>query len=330
MTKIAIVGAGLSGLVAARRLAAHAEVSIFEKSRGVGGRMATRKCERAGIAMQFDHGAQFFTARTPAFQEFLAPLIKRGAIGVWNAKFSELNRSTIQNSWRWDEAKPHYVGIPGMNEVGKALADGLTVNLQTTVSSMAKSGAKWVLGGDTGKQLGEFDWVVLSVPANQARALLPADSKLADSTLVEMQPCYALMLGFAGSMGLPWHAARVLEADISWISVDNSKPGRPDQCCLVAHSTNAWAAANLEVPAAQARAHLLQEVTEVLGIDAAQASHSDLHRWRYANLQRRDGNPPLIDAEQRLAVCGDWLVHGRVEAAFQSAERMLTALLPAL
>ena len=70
MRRVAVIGAGLSGL-AARELSESSEVTVFEKSRGYGGRMATRY----GGDFEFDHGAQFFTARSAEFQEFLEPLI---------------------------------------------------------------------------------------------------------------------------------------------------------------------------------------------------------------------------------------------------------------
>ena len=96
------------------------------------------------------------------------------------------------------------------------------------------------------------------------------------------------------------------------------------------HSTNAWAAKNLEMQPESVEAHLLDELSEVLGVDARTAAHIALHRWRYANLPRRKDEAPVVDAEQRLAICGDWLVHGRVEAAFQSARHMLDSLVPML
>ncbi|MFZ9092741.1 MAG: NAD(P)-binding protein [Planctomycetaceae bacterium] len=42
MKSVAIIGAGLSGLTLANRLQNRAEVTVFEKSGGFGGRMATR------------------------------------------------------------------------------------------------------------------------------------------------------------------------------------------------------------------------------------------------------------------------------------------------
>ena len=89
--RIAIIGAGLSGLVLARRLASRADVRVFEKSRGPGGRAATR---RVGD-YSFDHGTQFFTARTRPFRAFLEPLRAAGVVADWPARFAELDDGPV-------------------------------------------------------------------------------------------------------------------------------------------------------------------------------------------------------------------------------------------
>ena len=97
MTKIAIIGAGLSGMTLAHELQDFASVICFEKSRGVGGRMATR---RAG-SFEFDHGTQFFKARHPDFKKWLKPLIHNGIVLDWPARFVELNANGIVSKRSW-------------------------------------------------------------------------------------------------------------------------------------------------------------------------------------------------------------------------------------
>ena len=123
MKRIAVIGAGLAGLVVARELAKEAEVTVFEKSRGVGGRMATRYVD----GFEFDHGAQFFTARSRGFQAFLEPLVDAGVVAHWGARFAEIRGNRVSKLRDWDQTFPHYVGTPRMNEIGKYLADGLDV-----------------------------------------------------------------------------------------------------------------------------------------------------------------------------------------------------------
>ncbi len=318
MATFAVIGAGLAGLVVSRELARLNDVVVFEKSRGTGGRTATRRAGR----FEFDHGAQFFTARSDAFQAFIDPLLGAGIVADWSARFAELRRDRVVSSRRWNSGKPHYVGVPSMNAVARHLVSGLDIRRETAVRSLARSGERWQLIGDEQRLLGEFDWVIVTAPAAQAADLLASTSIASAPTGVRMEACYALLLGFDKPVALPWQAALVHDADISWISVNSSKPGRPEPFTLVVHSTNAWAEAHVDDDTASVRRHLVAEVTDITGIDAASAAFCDLHRWRYANVERQDGDLYALDPLQRLAACGDWFVRGRVEGAFSSASAL--------
>ena len=326
-SSVAVIGAGLSGLVIAQRLKDVAEVTLYEKSRGSGGRIATR---RAGD-FEFDHGAQFFTARTRAFREFLRPLIAEGVVADWRAEFAELDRNGVRAQRPWSARYPHFVGTPSMNRVGKHLAEGLDVQLETQVERLTRHGGSWVLFDGRDNELGDFDWVVLTAPAPQTGALatdIPALTELCGARA--MRGCFALMLGFSAPLQLPWQAAMVRDADISWISVNSSKPGRKPPFTLVVHATNAWADAHMEDGIDEVLEHLLGEASAVTGENLDAATHRQVHRWRYANIDKQSGPACFIDADARLAACGDWFVRGRIESAFTSAsnlaERMLDTL----
>ena len=312
MTRIAIIGAGLAGLVLARELEASSDITLFEKSRGVSGRMATRYAD----PYRFDHGAQFFTARSARFRSFLAPFIESGVVAPWRARFAELTGDTITAERSWDDAHPHYVGCPGMNALPKALASGLNVRTGTRIERANFDAGTWTLEAQDGAAFGGFDWLVCT----QVAPVVGADSTLGvRAQAAAMKACFALMLGFERPLETRFDAARVLEADISWISVNSSKPGRSDVFTLLVHATNAWADANIEVDLDVAKAHMLEQLLSVSGIDGAAASVQQVHRWRYANADRQPGPDFFIDPESRLAACGDWLIRGRVEAAFRSA-----------
>ncbi len=115
--KVAIIGAGLAGLTAANILKDSVEITIFEKSRGVSGRMSTRYAD----PYYFDHGAQYFTAKSFEFKEFLKPMIDQGIIKNWQANFVEIKNSEIINQKSWDNEYKHYVGSPRMNAVAQYL-----------------------------------------------------------------------------------------------------------------------------------------------------------------------------------------------------------------
>jgi predicted NAD/FAD-dependent oxidoreductase len=316
MTRVAVIGAGLSGLVVARRLGAHADVTVFEKSRGVGGRMATRY---AGD-YEFDHGAQFFTASTPAFREFLKPLAEQGVIDNWPAMFAEIDSDGIRDTRRWGGDYPHYVGTPRMNAIGKSLSQGLRVETGKRIVSATRGNGRWTLVDSADCPVGDFDWLVVTAPPAQTAGLAAQDEQLV--TLCrqrEMLACFALMLGFDEPLELPWQAALVRDAGISWISVNSSKPGRGRPAALVVHSTNAWAGDHLDEDPGYVRDAMLDELSIVCGRDMSDFDHCDLHRWRYANIDRQNGPDHYVNDRMRIAACGDWFVRGRVEAAFTSA-----------
>ncbi len=323
MSRIAVIGAGIAGLSLARELADRFEVVVFEKSRGFGGRMATRNAGQ----WQFDHGAQFFTAKSAEFGEFLQPFIEAGQVARWDAEFVEFDRELIASRRSWAEGPAHFVAVPGMNALGKRLAAGLDVRRETRIGGLRPNRGGWLLLDASGQCRGEFDWVISAIPAAQARGLLPR-SFAAHAALAakKMLACYSLMLGFESAPPLDWQAAFVANADISWISNDSSKPGRPGHYALLVHSTNRWAEQNIDMEREQVIEYLLQETSRVSGIDAARADHVGLHRWLYANIERQRGEPFYLDREARLGAIGDWCIHGRIEAAWQSARGLARAL----
>lgn len=143
MTSIAIIGAGLSGLVVARELSLRHDVSVFEKARGVGGRIATSYTGE----FEFDHGAQFLTARSDAFKDYLRPRIENGAVANWAGRFAELEGNRLITTRYWGDTLPHYVGTPRMNALGKYPARELNVRLRTCVSRLEREKQQWLLRG---------------------------------------------------------------------------------------------------------------------------------------------------------------------------------------
>lgn len=325
LTTIAIIGAGLSGLTLAHKLKDHAEVHIYEKSRGVGGRLAARRAE----PFHFDHGAQFFLAKTEEFSEFLKPLISEGVIEPWCARFVEMQNDKVVARRQWTKEQCHFVSLPSMNGMAKFFARGLDVRLNTEISTF-KRGDKWVLVDAGHIEHGPYDWVISTAPSAQSSKLLPVDFKYhQEISDIKMLGCYALMLGFDASLALDFDAAHVSQADISWISVNSSKPGRSEDYCLQVHATNQWAEDHMEDDIDAILEHLISETSKVVGVNLNSATHKAVHRWRYANINRREGELFFLDGENKLAACGDWCVEGRVEAAFTSAYALAEALIEA-
>lgn len=323
VVRVAIIGAGIAGLTLARELHDHADVTVFEKSRGVGGRMATRRAE----PFHFDHGTQYFTGRSRPFREFLAPWIKRGVVASWEGNVVTLAPAAEPAERFWFE--PHYVGLPGMNGLCKALAEGMNVRTEVQVAPLSARAANgWALQDIAGNALGLFDWVITTAPAPQSAALigtyLPDGHPLLSTAL---QGCYALMLGFDHPWAASWIGAKCDESALGWISVNSSKPGRDaSHTAVVAHSTNEWAAAHLEDDSEAVQTALLDAFSSITGMDATRATHIALHRWRYALVSNPSKSGFYCDTGLTLAAVGDWSVTSRIEEVWFASHELAQAI----
>lgn len=314
--RIAIIGAGISGLTLAQNLKDHADVLVFEKSRGVGGRMSTRYAE----PFYFDHGTQFFTARSKAFQGFIAPLISKGSIAEWKGKVVTYQADKTLKDRLWFE--PHYVAVPHMNSLGKHLAEGIDVRLSTEVAPLGEKHADgWQLFNKEGAALGVFDWVICTAPPLQTvnifQTVLPNDSLLHQAKL---QGCFTLMIGFHAAWTKPWIAAKVHENPIEWIAVNSTKRGRNKELtAIVVHSRNDWADQHIEDDLKQTQDYLIRQFESVTGIACDKADYLSLHRWKYAIALENEKTRYHLDSQQCIAATGDWASASRIEAVWMSA-----------
>lgn len=315
MKRIAIIGAGMAGLTVANKLKEFADVEVYEKSKGYGGRMATRYRND----YQFDHGAQFFIAKTPAFKEFLQPYIQQDVVARWDARFVEFTGNEVTYRRTWTNEVPHYIATPSMSSLGKAMAKDVCVQLETHVNKIKKIGQEWQLTDRDGKILGSYEWVILAIPAKQVIELIPDVYEFSKEVAEKnMTACYSLMLGFKEPLSLEWDAALVKDANISWVSNNHSKPGRSSHYSLLIHSTNDWAEENIQLDNKAVIKFLIEETSHVIEQNVSIAEHIDLHRWRYANIQKQYGKKSFVDNTNRLAAIGDWCIKGRIESAFIS------------
>ncbi len=312
MNRIAIIGAGLSGLTLARALSGVAEVTVFEKARGVGGRMSTRYAH----PFYFDHGTQFFTARTAEFQRFLAPLIGQGIVAEWSGKVVTLAEGEKPEKRLWFE--PHYVAAPNMNSLCKHLAEGLHVVTNTEIAPLEAGAPGWDLQDTQGKTLGHFDWVISTAPPIQTRRLFAPMPEAVPP--VALQGCYALMLGFRQPWEKSWIAAKLRDEALDWLAVNSSKPGRDAAVtCLVVQSRNDWAEAHIDDDMETAQAYLFARFEAITGLSVADAEYRSAHRWRYALNAGEQTGAPMVHAPQRLAACGDWCTASRIEDVWLGA-----------
>ncbi len=313
MTKVAIIGAGMAGLAAAERLRAQGVPSvIFDKSRGFGGRMATR---RTGD-LQFDHGAQYFSARGPDFFAQVSRWRDEGVVDEWSAG--------------------SYVGAPGMTAPARAMAANHECVTDAQVCRLTRDSDGWSVCDYSGQIQapgnGAYAAVIIAVPAPQAIPLAEtAGAHMPELAQVEYSPCVALMLAFPPESQRPtadWMKPE--DTAIAWIARNSSKPGRPRGAqTWVLHARPDWSRANLETNMEDLREPLLARFRAVTGVHA-EPTHVSAHRWRYALVEKEVGLPCLFDEARMVGACGDWCLGPRVEAAYDSGRAMADTLLRAL
>ncbi|WP_181704698.1 NAD(P)/FAD-dependent oxidoreductase [Chthonobacter rhizosphaerae] len=306
---VAVVGAGIAGLTAARKLAkAGAAISVFEKSRGLGGRLATRRVEGASV----DHGAQYFTAREPAFKAWVARAKLEGAAASWAPRGKD-----GEDDW--------LVGMPGMSGLVTALVDGYTVTNEKRVTAIHQMEGALTLSFEDGTSAPGFDRVVVAVPAPQAAALVrPFGAPFERIADAAMAPCWTLILALSAPFDPGFDVARD-RGPLQWIACSGTKPGRQGET-IVAQANPAWSREHLEQDAESIRDELLRLLEEAVGPMPAR-THEAVHRWRYALVEKAVGETFLLSPDGRIGVCGDWLIAPRVESAWASGDGLADALI---
>ena len=323
MKKLAIIGTGMSGLTCAHHLKGYAEITLFEKARGVGGRIATRYAH----PFYFDHGAQYFKATHNDFKNFIDPMLKSNVIQPWCARFSEYKGYECIKKGIWTKDDGYFVDMPGMDAIGQYLANDFNTHLQTPIISIKNTGGLWELESKSGKRYPDYDWVIITAPPMQTFNLMPSYFEYYDFLQsFSMSSCFSVMIGLKKPLHLDFDCAKLSDSTISWISVNSSKPGRERAYSLLVHSSNEWADAHINDSRSDVLAGLTHETSLTIGQDISNPKHIDMHFWRYANCRKQVPKLLLVDKVQNLAACGDWALGCSVESAFLNASHISSTI----
>jgi renalase len=319
---VLIVGAGLSGLVAARKLRGLGyKVIVFEESAVPGGRMATRSFDGS----RFDSGAQFFTVREPRFGRLVDQWFSAGVAALWSRGF-------IGASGRpREDGHPRYRGVPGMDAIPRYLAQGIDIRFNQAVVSAAAENGRWRLMLENGQQA-EGQTLLLTPPLPQSLSILAAgrtqlppdvEERLAAITYA---PCLALMVKLEEPSKLPMPGGVQLHGEPIAFIGDNTRKGvSPRGYALTIHAGPVFSEENWQSADEEIADLLLDEASYWLGAPV-KAWH--LERWRYSIPrkiieQRVLHLPGLPD----LLFAGDVFGGPRIEGAAMSGLAAVDALL---
>ncbi|HDZ55929.1 MAG TPA: FAD-dependent oxidoreductase [Pseudomonas xinjiangensis] len=315
--RIAVIGAGLAGISAATALnEANHMVTIFDKSRGSGGRMSSKRTEVGDL----DLGAQYFTARDSHFRQLLQQWLDKGWVAEWTPRLFRFDQQGLHES---ADQQQRFVGTPRMSALSRHLIGDLRFQSQTRIAQVHRDDDnQWQLSDDVGAVHGPFDRIVVAVPAPQAVALLKQAPLLAQAAAqATMDAGWTLALAFEQSLPTPVEACFVRSGPLDWISRNSTKPGRGGRDTWVVQSTPGWAADHLDADHETIATHLQQALSEVLGLTLPSPASLHVHRWLYARPTDQCNWGALAAPELGIYVCGDWCLGGRLENAWLSGQQ---------
>ncbi len=325
-----IVGAGISGLMAARTLrAAGVETTVLEKSRGPGGRAATRRLT-AGVC---DHGAQFFTAKDPRFQALVDAAVADGAAAVWSDGFPRGDGEFPA------DRRPRYRGAPTMNAFARWLGGGLSVLSERRVARVERAAGAWRAVTATGEVF-DGEALFLSAPLPQSLALLDAGGvalSAADGATLRAAAyasCIALLVRLDAPSRVPAPGALYpfggdSGEPLAWIA-DNARKGiSPQDPTLTLHAGRRFSAEHAGGDPAETQRSLLEAAAPWIGEARVLETHQ--HLWRYSRpleafpeMFRRLADSPA------LYIIGDAFAGSRIEGAALSGLAAANDLLGAI
>jgi renalase len=302
--QIAIIGAGIAGLSAARALVDRGHsVKVFERTRVAGGRIATRIISPIELPrglsgeVAFDHGAQYFTVRDQRFSELAAEWERDRVIAKWTGRIVSFDGEGWEDV---EEGTNRYVGTPGMSAIASALATGLDIEYGTKIESLDRLRP-------------DFDRVIVAVPAERARELG------ANVPAVTMKPNWTVMAAFEERVAARFDAAFVNGSALGWIARNTSKPKRNWKIdCWVLQPTSIWSQAHADDRPDDVGAFLMEAFDDLIPTGLPKAFFATVHRWKHAM-----ADPPLAvgaihDAGSGITLCGDWCKGSRIEDAYLS------------
>ena len=320
MRSVVIIGAGLAGLVAARRLQDQGwQVQVIDKGRHPGGRMATRQVGGAIC----DHGAQFLTVREPAFQALVDAWEQAGLVTRWSSGFPVLTARGLQPG----DGYPRWKAVGGFRALGAALAQGIEVRCHASVTHLEAVAGRWRVGlvpGDVVRSRAEgpqesleADAVICTLPGPQAADLLGANGIPVPDTVAHIayHPCHAALMSWSSvtaDLLLPPGGIRIEDPalPLGWMASQRQKGLISQGDVLVVHASSGWSAKSAEVDGALLLGPLREAARAVVhrvgGRWPGNPEYEVLHRWRYSLPIRCCPEPALaLPTAAPLVLAGD-------------------------
>ena len=294
--RVAIVGAGIAGLVAGRDLAAAGhDVTIVEKSRGLGGRMAARRVADTVV----DHGLPVLEVPPGSALAGLVGDLAPGAVALDGDAIAWPAGMTV---------------LPKAMAAADAAPGSLGVVLGTRVGALRSSGDGIEVAQDQGNTLGVFDAVVITAPAPQAVELLeqsPEPGRADALRAVDYDPAVMVLAGVA--MDEPgWVAARPDSGPVAYVTNEATKGRAPLEGVVpvVARLRPDASARLFDTGDDAVLAEAVPAIRTVLGPGTPEPSWTQVKRWRYCVARTRVPQDQANPTGSRIIIAGDAVAPG--------------------
>jgi renalase len=359
--QLAVIGAGVAGLAAARVLRQsrpELAITIYEKNRGLGGRAAARR--RAGFV--FDHGAQYVKAPTPELVRLLTTELRADdLLDIGRPVWTFDGAGAIAQGDPAQNADPKWTYRDGLNRLGKLLGEGLDIRREVRIGSFRRPttdnrrlieaqasksvvGGQWSIVDTAGQTVDAADLVLLTPPAPQAADILAASefdpaaraALLAELSRATYRRCISLALAYARPLDRPFYALVNIDRvhPIAWLALEHAKGiGRcpPGHSLLIAQMAPGWSLGHWETPADELERLAAEQVSALLGEDLRAPLWLDVQRWHYALPDSGADFDTLNSSGSGLFFAGDYTAgQGRVHLAIESGWRAAGAIEQAL
>lgn len=317
---IAIIGAGLSGTTLANALTSEGfEVSVYEKSRGTGGRLSSCKLDQ----LSADLGAPFIHTTN---QDFSAWLSKSETLENWSP-------NSINFDGTAQETHHLLAGRSRLSSLTRHLLANTTFHPATRIGyiwpELDGDQKKVRLRDDKGESLGVFDAAIVTAPAQQAATLLEAIPRFSNTAkAIEPTPSWVVLIETSDSLNYPEQLITGQHPILYRCTKESSKPGRAQaESAIWSIEANChWSQEHVNHPKEEVASLLTQAFLSVKP-DAKLISIKRCHRWLYSRHPQTD-HGILWDEDTHIGACGDWLLGGNIEGAWQSANQLSKKLIP--
>lgn len=315
--KIAIIGAGFAGTVLANRLLqAGYQVTIYEKSRGTGGRLSSCRIGKDSA----DLGAPWFE---PSSEQFKQWLIARPEVTGWRARQSDFSGSVL-------DPKIVYLSTPRQNSLTQNLIKGAMLCTESKITELYQGNQGLCLGRESEDIKYSYDAVIVTTPAPQATPLLtmvPTLHAIASST--KTTPNWVVVLSLKEKSGITSDIFSGPHSSLYRAIRDTSKPGRNSWSrkeIWMLEATSEWSDVHRNSDPNSVGRALIKAFEKVIK-QPIDTGNMRVHRWLYARHHSVTKERYLWDSESKIGVCSDWLHYQDCEGAWFSANALADHLL---